>query len=594
MHGEDRDRAEGRETTSESSFLTESAGTARASPSWSLIRRGVLGIGAACVVAAAAIGFLMLRPTPRNGNAQDLTEQKPPSPYFQNWGTPDLAIVLSGQMIGYDQPCGCSSPQYGGLARRYELMKWLKAKGWLVAAVDLGDIAMEKPNPQTLLKYETAMKALKLLDYSAIGLGRNEIKLPLIDAISHFALQKDNPKPRLLAANLDYAKDDEVLGQVKPFEIIEQGKMKVGVIGLVGSKVAESVAKVPEARFKDTAESLGKTLVEVGKQKVDLVVVLYQGLLEPDPELSLARECAEYCRRLHEANPSTIPKVDVLLCLTRVSEPPHRPEMVGPTHIVTLGTKSRFIGVVGVYKQPFELKYDLIPMGPEFETPAGKDDTNPVLQLLEDYAKEVQRRNLIAKFPRSWHPIQAPVQFQNAKYVGSERCGDCHEHAYKVWKDSAHSHAYGALEKAKRPSFRQFDGECVVCHAVGFQHPTGYLDANNTEKQNKKLLHVGCESCHGPGSLHADQPFQFPTLKKEMNPWKATAEELDPQTPKERRDLLVVNRLNHLDRFCIRCHDDDNDVHWAKVPFMEKWQKVAHPTPAAEAEALGIKKTVQK
>src|SRR5207244_3969984 len=138
---------------------------------------------------------------------------------------------------------------YGGLARRYELIKSLKAKNWPVAALDLGDVVTEKANPQTLLKYETTMRALKLLDYSAIGLGRNEIKLPLIDAISQYALE--NPKPRLLAANLEYAKDDEVLSQVKPFEIITQGKIKVGVVGLVGTTIAKSVGTVPEAKFKD-------------------------------------------------------------------------------------------------------------------------------------------------------------------------------------------------------------------------------------------------------------------------------------------------------------------------------------------------------
>src|SRR5438105_3846482 len=38
-------------------------------------------------------------------------------------GPVDLCLILSGQMYGYLQPCGCSRPQVGGLERRFELMR---------------------------------------------------------------------------------------------------------------------------------------------------------------------------------------------------------------------------------------------------------------------------------------------------------------------------------------------------------------------------------------------------------------------------------------------------------------------------------------
>ena len=82
----------------------------------------------------------------------------------------------------------------------------------------------------------------------------------------------------------------------------------------------------------------------------------------------------------------------------------------------------------------------------------------------------------------------------------------------KFGKKTRHAHAYDTLVKARDPKLRQFDGECIACHTVGFKHHTGYQDPppgatpKQVEKHNLKLLDVGCESCHGPGSAHANNP----------------------------------------------------------------------------------------
>ncbi|MGL6075862.1 MAG: hypothetical protein ACRC8S_17030, partial [Fimbriiglobus sp.] len=74
---------------------------------------------------------------------------------------PDLTFVLTGQTYGYLSPCGCSRPQRGGLERRANLITSLKAKGWPVVGLDLGDIAPPKGLPkQNLLKYKASMESL--------------------------------------------------------------------------------------------------------------------------------------------------------------------------------------------------------------------------------------------------------------------------------------------------------------------------------------------------------------------------------------------------------------------------------------------------
>src|SRR5262249_19309624 len=163
---------------------------------------------------------------------------------------------------------------------------------------------------------------------------------------------------------------------------------------------------------------------------------------------------------------------------------------------------------------------------------------NPVLGLLEEYTQQVKRDNYLAKYPRQKHPVQ--LAFPNATYVGSTKCKSCHKDAYQVWEKPGHSHAFAALEQAKRPALRQYDGECVVCHVVGFQYDGGFRD----EKQTAFLKHVGCESCHGPGSEHIKNKNN-PQLHALMNPWK-----IQPGENEKQHKLRV-------DQSCQKCHDTD-------------------------------------
>jgi hypothetical protein len=305
-----------------------------------------------------------------------------------------------------------------------------------------------------------------------------------------------------------------------------------------------------------------------------------------------------------------------MMCQSAEEEPPGKMSRLttgkesGETFLIHIGHKGRKVGVVGVFKQPngsVDLKYELIHLGPEWERPLFKEKSpeksNPVLALMEGYARRLQREDYLAKFPRSEHPVQG-FAINNlkveAKYVGSEVCGNCHDHAYKTWAKErpglSHAKAYDTLvNKAKHPGLRQFDGECIVCHTVGFQHNTGYYDKNNTPKQNAKLHHVGCETCHGPGSLHANNPNN-PNLNALMNPYKPSAQELNPQVPLAQRQALFKQRMLKIDTQCMKCHDQENDVHWIQHDFLEKWigGGVYHATPPAEAKALGMKQVGER
>lgn len=466
---------------------------------------------------------------------------------FRNWPKPDVALLLTAQQHGYLQPCGCSEPQLGGLARRYNLLRALaQDRGWPIVAADLGDIA-QKGGPQAMLKYVYSMRALKLMNYVAVGVGENELSLPLLDALGEYALNE--PAPAVTVANLQDRAQFPGLGAAVQFGGGQGGAPRVGFTCVVGPTVAQTAQNNPTIRF-DPPEKVLPDVVRQLQAKADLLVLLYQGSIDE------AKACA-----------ARFPAFHVVLCLSEAEAASSRPEKVGDAMVIAVGHKGRSVGIVGVNRtgqetKPFELRYEQVSLEPEFETPDGQDAKNPIHALLQEYATEVKDKNYLAKFPTSGkHPVQ--VAFPQAKYVGSEKCKKCHEDAYKVWAGTPHAHAYETLAtKPKRPTLRQYDGECVVCHVTGFGNQTGFTD----EARTPHLKNVGCEACHGPGSEHIKDKLND-ELQKLMDPWKA---------PEKASDALKTRLKNLVDQSCQKCHDGDNDVNW---DFSKKWPKIDHPSP---------------
>ncbi|HEX6986834.1 MAG TPA: hypothetical protein VF170_15765, partial [Planctomycetaceae bacterium] len=93
--------------------------------------------------------------------------EKPPQ--FRDWPEPAAVLVLTGEQHGYLEPCGCSEKQSGGMARRSDLMKQLRDKGWPVAGLDLGG-TVKRSRKQSEFKFAAITDALRMLDYRGVGL----------------------------------------------------------------------------------------------------------------------------------------------------------------------------------------------------------------------------------------------------------------------------------------------------------------------------------------------------------------------------------------------------------------------------------------
>ena len=242
--------------------------------------------------------------------------------------------------------------------------------------------------------------------------------------------------------------------------------------------------------------------------------------------------------------------------------------------LVTLGHKGKAVGVVGVFRtgkpdRPFELRYQLVEMSQEFATPKDEEAGQPVLDLMEEYTKELKDQNYLAipagetRQPGGQGPDAEVRRHGSLRRLPQSRRARCGQR-------SKHSHAYQTLVDAKQPSNRQYDPECIVCHTVGF----GYVSGFKSEKETPKLENVGCESCHGPGSLHANDSEQRGAAGGDESVEGAGerdggAEEAPPAT--DRRRLPEVPRPGE------RRELDDGG-------FERNWPKIAHPTPAYEKQ----------
>ena len=571
----------------------------------SAIRFGAGALAVAGLV--AVVVFLIRHYTPSDhATAAPPTTKTEPQPLFQSWPkdrAPDLVLVLSGQTYNYLQKCGCSSPQKGGLERRYNFIESLKARGWEVMGLDVGDVPRPlpySPTPeQALTKYEVAMQAMKLMDYKAVGVGKEELALPLLSAISKYSLQKGNEYPRIHSANIvnreDFPGNDGKPAVIESDILTAKSGISVGVVSVAGAEVVQRGTD-RSVKFAPNTGAIVAGVLQSWKKAPktpDVSVLLYQGPFDwTDPGTGKkvdARSAAE-----------GFPDFHVVLCKTQDdSDAPNMPTVVNDerTMICQVGQKGQSIGVIGIFRGPkgTELYYQRVIMTDEFETPTEKEKGHAVLKLLQDYSDTVRDNDYLSEMGRrkKLHSVQALPKHQTATFVGDTKCVDCHAAEMDVWKKSKHAEAYDALAKvAKHPTGRNYDGECIICHTVGYEFKTGYLN----EKTTAHLKNVQCEACHGPGSLHVaeetanlkkDERAQTREYLASLSPWKVKGigalpppdklAEMDKEKDPTRREALLTPAEQPVFlavfQTCARCHDIDNDPHFKLEVY---WPKIAH------------------
>lgn len=183
--------------------------------------------------------------------------------------------------------------------------------------------------------------------------------------------------------------------------------------------------------------------------------------------------------------------------------------------------------------------------------------------------------------------IPFTVQGQN-KYVGAKKCATCHNtdkqgNPFQVWQTSTHAGAFRTLanvsaEKDARhglwivtmgrgdryglPTPANESKYCLPCHATAVG-----ADAQLTAPSFDLKDGVQCESCHGPGSAHAE--VETIKAKRKAIPADEVAAAL------EIAKAAVLKRYpneKEIEAQCTTCHDGM----CGDFNFAEMWPKIKH------------------
>lgn len=123
-----------------------------------------------------------------------------------------------------------------------------------------------------------------------------------------------------------------------------------------------------------------------------------------------------------------------------------------------------------------------------------------------------------------------------------------------IWAESKHAHAWDPLQRKGT----QVDPFCQRCHTTGYGMPGGFVSA----RRSAALVHVGCESCHGPSQGHC------------------------------RNDKVRTAYYARAKDTCAGCHDRENSPQFA---YDDYWKLIEHgpDTPGAPAQAAAGSRTTE-
>jgi hypothetical protein len=454
---------------------------------------------------------------------------------------PTLRLVALTDVSGYLEPCGCQSKLLGGIDRAAAKLNALRADRVPVLFVAAGDLLFGAPpegataetdaTTQETWKAETLVEIFDRLGLVAATPGHRDLgfgaaELERMIGRSKFAWLPAKPE----AANAPEAVASK---------LTQAGNIQVGIVGV--STFAGPGAELPSERVKvltqhaqsevDKLRAAGARVVigllssdqRTGRRLTQglkgLTFAVQAGLDDAATPAPAKNGEAALLRAGRQGQGMLV--VDVYLHgqapFVDVSEwtlTEKRTDLQGRitelTQRVQAWERDPKVDKAGVDEQRARLARLAEELARLQPTAADADQANAfraayvplsleqpkdpqITGLLGDYDSRVNEHNRVAFADVKPKPASPGAP----SYVGSATCQSCHSGAYSWWSKHAHGRAYATLEHAHK----QFNLSCVSCHVTGYGRPGG-----SSVVQNAGLTNVGCESCHGPGSLHAKQP----------------------------------------------------------------------------------------
>lgn len=477
-------------------------------------------------------------------------EPAPGSLAVKDVGPPAPTVFLLSGLKGYTEPCGCTLDiLLGGIDRISGFLTEARtlASGSLV--LDAGNTLFDMPKielhrvAQERAKTDVIVEGLLEMGVASTTPGPNDFALG-----KHFYLDKvRGAGMEILVANL---KESEGLMLGEPHVVHDLDGFKLGVVGLVQPDLFLGIEGLT---VSDPIDAARASVAALQKEGVQAILAVHHGdmkstkaLLEAVPEINFAivghepRETDQvdaagqgftleaydqgryvgvlklYARGETPAkgpwvNGRKVSKADMERIDRRIAQIEGQIERMPPA---TPGKEPAFLK--RLRDDLKRLQADKITLSTaSIELPEDKaafiyrsTPMQPGYKLNDKLTKAREAYNLRLKelIPDEEVP---PVQEGQAEYVGAEKCATCHPQATAVWQKTAHSHAINTLVERNKEA----DANCIGCHVTGYREPGGSVLGKLQYSANvggqaftKKLENVGCEVCHGPGSLHITGP----------------------------------------------------------------------------------------
>jgi hypothetical protein len=469
---------------------------------------------------------------------------QPPASAAAEPSRPTIRLYALSSVAGALEPCGCTKDQLGGIDHLAAWMATQRQAAPDALVVGAGPLLFQEPKlapdskQQDEWKAEAIALAAKDLGLAAWAPGANDWAAGA-EGLAKLAEEAGAPA---LARNLagGPTKADVVVREI--------GGVKVGIVGVAEPK--DRAGKLPEGVTSSGAfEAMKAGLDEARKKGARVLVGL--AALPRGEALRLADRLPELTvlvvgKPIEAGDANDSHKAPTLAGSTLVVEASNhlqtvdvvdlyvRPGGDGPITFADAGGVAKAEEVLSLSNRIRELetrlatwegdksvrpddltarRADLMKLRTEkakLEVPAAAPQGSffryQVVEVRDNYGsepkvkdrmvsfyKQVNQHNRVAFADRKPPPAEAG----KAEYTGIDACTECHEEERKVWDGTRHNHAYATLQD----DFKEYNLDCVGCHVTGYGKPGG-----STVTHNDKLRGVQCESCHGPGSLHAKEP----------------------------------------------------------------------------------------
>lgn len=375
----------------------------------------------------------------------------------------ELPVYFTCDVRGRLEPCGCFTGQFGGLTRLKTVLDEIAPANAL--RVDVGD-AIAGHEDFNRIQYDYLLRAFASMKFDVLNIGHREARL---SAAQLRDIKRTTPVPLVSANLLDRTTGKPIFDA---FRIVERGGYRIAVIGVLDPRGLER--ELGEGLTVENMDSALTRAIADARPQSDVIVLL--AFADEETLLQLADQ-------FYEAQ---------IILGGKVRQPAQELKRQNRSLVYFVTNESRALGILRlklVDGGPVQssaneilLLHDKIPQAVAFR------------QLAQQYRDEVRRTTLAVDDTANVGDDSIPGVRTAASYVGSERCIECHQSAGEVWAKSGHARAFHTLVERQADA----DPNCIGCHTVGFRTATGY----RREFAGSKMTNVGCESCHGPGSLH--------------------------------------------------------------------------------------------